>query len=63
MILIERKCSHHRKDLKAIVMHVIAGSIAPDAWIPCLTCRKIAFYVEEVDDGVCGLRMINGGKK
>jgi len=60
MISIECKCSHHRDDLKAIVMYVIAGSIVPDTWIPCLTCHKIAFYIEEEADEPCALRVING---
>ncbi len=61
MVSIECKCPHHRDDLKAIVMYVISGNITPDTWIPCLTCRKIAFYVEEIRDKDYRLRLINGG--
>ncbi len=47
MITIECHCAHHEDDLKAIVMLAIAGLVAPPTWIPCLSCSRIAFLVED----------------
>jgi hypothetical protein len=69
--MIECRCAHfrHREYLdvhegpwviEKIMMYVIAGRVAPRTWIPCTECGKIAFWIDEQDDGP-RLRVVEGG--
>jgi hypothetical protein len=63
-ITIESKCGHHRADLNAVVMLVLAGNITSRTALQCPSwpCMKIAFYIDVLDDRP-DLVLFEGGAK
>jgi hypothetical protein len=51
MITITNKCGHHRDDLNAVVLLVIAGEISERTAFQCpsWSCMRIVFYVDVIE--------------
>ena len=63
-VTIESKCGHHRADLNAVVMLVLAGNISGRTALQCPSwpCMKIAFYIDVFDDAP-DLVLLEGSKR